>query len=205
MIYVTGDAFYVDGAGQNTLRLSFSAPTPERIDAGVARLAATLRARTGSTGDSGRSWRPGSVVSGTSGGSCSTTGQPDLRASAAAADRRAAVHRSTVPERPELRIGEKRNARQDGPRRHRNDRRLVGRREEGELPVVGEAARHGEDLQARRRLADVGLKIALDFARERELPARLPIAVVQDRSVEAPPPARRPRGRAPRLRRTAGD
>ena len=28
----TGDAFYVNGAGQNTLRLSFSAPTPERID-----------------------------------------------------------------------------------------------------------------------------------------------------------------------------
>ena len=44
VIYVTGEAFYVDGTGQNTLRLSFSAPTPERIDAGVARLAATLRA-----------------------------------------------------------------------------------------------------------------------------------------------------------------
>ena len=44
VIYVTGDAFYVNGAGQNTLRLSFSAPTPERIQAGVARLAATLRA-----------------------------------------------------------------------------------------------------------------------------------------------------------------
>ena len=43
VVYVTGDAFYVDGSGQNTLRLSFSAPTPERIDAGVARLAATLR------------------------------------------------------------------------------------------------------------------------------------------------------------------
>jgi DNA-binding transcriptional MocR family regulator len=43
VIYVTGDAFYVDGSGQNTLRLSFSAPTPERIEAGVARLAATLR------------------------------------------------------------------------------------------------------------------------------------------------------------------
>jgi len=43
VVYVTGDAFYVDGSGQNTLRLSFSAPTPERIDAGVVRLAATLR------------------------------------------------------------------------------------------------------------------------------------------------------------------
>jgi 2-aminoadipate transaminase len=44
VIYVTGDAFYVDGQGQNMLRLSFSAPTPERIEAGVTRLAETLRA-----------------------------------------------------------------------------------------------------------------------------------------------------------------
>jgi 2-aminoadipate transaminase len=43
VVYVTGEAFYVDGSGHNTLRLSFSAPTPERIDTGVARLAATLR------------------------------------------------------------------------------------------------------------------------------------------------------------------
>jgi 2-aminoadipate transaminase len=43
VIYVTGDAFYVNGGGRNMLRLSFSAPTPERIEAGVARLAATLR------------------------------------------------------------------------------------------------------------------------------------------------------------------
>jgi 2-aminoadipate transaminase len=44
VIYVTGDAFYVNGEGRNMLRLSFSAPTPERIEAGVTRLAATLRA-----------------------------------------------------------------------------------------------------------------------------------------------------------------
>jgi 2-aminoadipate transaminase len=44
VIYVAGEAFYVNGEGTNTLRLSFSAPTPERIEAGVARLAATLRA-----------------------------------------------------------------------------------------------------------------------------------------------------------------
>jgi 2-aminoadipate transaminase len=43
VIYVTGDAFFVNGEGQNMLRLSFSAPTPERIEAGIARLAATLR------------------------------------------------------------------------------------------------------------------------------------------------------------------
>ena len=43
VIYVTGDAFFVNGEGRNMLRLSFSAPTPERIEAGIARLAATLR------------------------------------------------------------------------------------------------------------------------------------------------------------------
>jgi 2-aminoadipate transaminase len=46
VIYVSGDAFYVNGEGQTMLRLSFSAPTPERIDTGVARLAATIRAET---------------------------------------------------------------------------------------------------------------------------------------------------------------
>ena len=32
----------VDGSGANTMRLSFSAPTPDRIDEGVRRLAATI-------------------------------------------------------------------------------------------------------------------------------------------------------------------
>lgn len=61
VIYVTGDAFYVNPLdaghgtsgdqleparrhGQNMLRLSFSAPTAAQIEAGVLRLAATLRA-----------------------------------------------------------------------------------------------------------------------------------------------------------------
>jgi len=51
VIYVAGDAFFVDAGSPiagapraNTMRLSFSAPTPERIDEGVARLAATMRA-----------------------------------------------------------------------------------------------------------------------------------------------------------------
>jgi 2-aminoadipate transaminase len=44
VIYVAGEAFYVNGEGQNTLRLSFSGVTPDQIDAGVARLALTLRA-----------------------------------------------------------------------------------------------------------------------------------------------------------------
>jgi 2-aminoadipate transaminase len=43
VIYVAGEAFYVNGEGKNTLRLSFSAPSHQRIDAGVSRLAATLR------------------------------------------------------------------------------------------------------------------------------------------------------------------
>src|SRR4029079_5769693 len=44
VIYVAGEAFYVNGEGGNTLRLSFSAPTPERIEIGVSRLALALRA-----------------------------------------------------------------------------------------------------------------------------------------------------------------
>lgn len=51
VIYVAGEAFFVDagsptavGPRANTMRLSFSAPTPQRIDEGVARLAATMRA-----------------------------------------------------------------------------------------------------------------------------------------------------------------
>ena len=44
VIYVSGDAFYVTPHGHNMLRLSFSAPPAPQIDAGVARLAATLRA-----------------------------------------------------------------------------------------------------------------------------------------------------------------
>ena len=43
VIYVSGDAFYVNGSGQQQMRLSFSAPSPERIDEGVRRLAVTIR------------------------------------------------------------------------------------------------------------------------------------------------------------------
>lgn len=43
VVYVAGDAFYVNGKGQNTLRLSFSAPSHERIETGVSRLAQTVR------------------------------------------------------------------------------------------------------------------------------------------------------------------
>jgi 2-aminoadipate transaminase len=42
--YVAGNAFYVNGGGRSTMRLSFSAPPPDRITEGVSRLAATVRA-----------------------------------------------------------------------------------------------------------------------------------------------------------------
>jgi len=47
VVYVAGEAFYVDtlrqGQGKNTMRLSFSAPTHDRIEAGVSRLARAVR------------------------------------------------------------------------------------------------------------------------------------------------------------------
>jgi 2-aminoadipate transaminase len=42
VIFVTGSAFFVDGWGRQHLRLSFSAPSPERIEEGVARLALAI-------------------------------------------------------------------------------------------------------------------------------------------------------------------
>jgi 2-aminoadipate transaminase len=75
VIYVAGEAFYVNalrglqgtpseqresrgGEGHNTLRLSFSAPTPERIDAGVARLALTLRGESAARATAGAAAGP---------------------------------------------------------------------------------------------------------------------------------------------------
>jgi 2-aminoadipate transaminase len=43
VIYVVGEAFFVNGAGRNILRLAFSAPSEARIVEGVARLARTVR------------------------------------------------------------------------------------------------------------------------------------------------------------------
>ncbi len=42
VIYVAGEAFFVDGSGQQALRLSFSAPSADRIREGVRRLAAAV-------------------------------------------------------------------------------------------------------------------------------------------------------------------
>ncbi len=44
VIYVAGSAFYVDGSGQQKVRLSFSLPTEERIVEGVRRLAEVVKA-----------------------------------------------------------------------------------------------------------------------------------------------------------------
>lgn len=43
VIYVAGDAFFVDSSGHNLIRLSFSGPTHDRIREGVSRLAAAIR------------------------------------------------------------------------------------------------------------------------------------------------------------------
>ena len=43
VIYVAGQAFFVNGSGRHFIRLSFSAPPPDRIEEGVRRLAAAVR------------------------------------------------------------------------------------------------------------------------------------------------------------------
>jgi 2-aminoadipate transaminase len=42
LVFVVGSAFFVDGAGHDRIRLSFSAPPPERIAEGIKRLALAL-------------------------------------------------------------------------------------------------------------------------------------------------------------------
>jgi 2-aminoadipate transaminase len=42
VIYVTGDAFFVDGGGADYIRLAFSSPSHERIEEGVRRLAEAI-------------------------------------------------------------------------------------------------------------------------------------------------------------------
>ena len=43
VVFVIGSAFFVDGTGHETIRLSFSAPSVDRIEEGVRRLAAVLQ------------------------------------------------------------------------------------------------------------------------------------------------------------------
>jgi 2-aminoadipate transaminase len=49
VIYVDGSAFFVDGSGQEFMRLSFSAPSPDLIDEGISRLAAAVAQATPAT------------------------------------------------------------------------------------------------------------------------------------------------------------
>lgn len=44
LVFVIGSAFYVNGTGHDRIRLSFSAPAPDRIEEGVRRLAAAAKA-----------------------------------------------------------------------------------------------------------------------------------------------------------------
>jgi 2-aminoadipate transaminase len=63
VIYVAGDAFFVGGEtarGRNIVRLSFSAPTPERIRAGVSRLAKAIRAELAGVTSGAAAERPAS-------------------------------------------------------------------------------------------------------------------------------------------------
>ena len=53
VIYVRGSAFFVDGTGDEYMRLSFSAPPPERIQEGVRRLALAVQDAAGATSRSG--------------------------------------------------------------------------------------------------------------------------------------------------------
>jgi 2-aminoadipate transaminase len=54
VVYVAGEAFFVNGGGTNNVRLSFSAPTPARIREGVERLAAAVREELSSSRDERR-------------------------------------------------------------------------------------------------------------------------------------------------------
>ena len=49
--YVPGTAFYADGFGAGSMRLSYCYPTPERIREGVRRLAGVLEAGDGAARD----------------------------------------------------------------------------------------------------------------------------------------------------------
>lgn len=50
VVYVPGSAFFVEHRGADRARLSFSAPSPEQIEAGIRRLAAALREELGAKG-----------------------------------------------------------------------------------------------------------------------------------------------------------
>ena len=196
VIYVAGDAFYVNGEGHEhaaAVVLGADAGADRRRRRAAGRYAPR---RIGSTGDSGRNWRPGSVVSGTSGGSCSTTGQPDLRQRP---QRRIAEQqpRQHAAERLELGIGQEQHARQHGQLRRTDHRRLAGRRD------VTSAATRSPARRSRRTPAGPPASRGCRAARRAGFrpaagssPLALPVAVVEHDQLRRRPPARRRRGRA---------
>lgn len=62
VIWVAGEAFFVDGTGQNVIRLAFSAPTQARIIEGVSRLGAVIREERAALATAGGSAEPGSAI-----------------------------------------------------------------------------------------------------------------------------------------------
>jgi 2-aminoadipate transaminase len=54
VVYVAGSAFFIDGRSGNLARLSFSAPSAERIEEGIARLGKTVRDELSATASSQR-------------------------------------------------------------------------------------------------------------------------------------------------------
>jgi DNA-binding transcriptional MocR family regulator len=42
--FVPGSAFFTDGQGQNTIRLSYSLPSEDKINEGIARLGTLIKA-----------------------------------------------------------------------------------------------------------------------------------------------------------------
>ena len=59
LVFVIGSAFYVDGTGHDRIRLSFSAPSPDRIRDGTHRLAAAMDAVVAEPAPTGRAGRAG--------------------------------------------------------------------------------------------------------------------------------------------------
>jgi hypothetical protein len=65
--YVPGTAFYADGQGRQSLRLSYCYPTPERIREGIRRLASVVEAETELLATFGAGTMPASSGSGRAG------------------------------------------------------------------------------------------------------------------------------------------
>ena len=147
MIYVPAMRSTSNGEGQNTLRLSFSAPTPERIEAGVARLASP-------SAPNRQHWRQRPQLE-----ARQHPKRLQRRIPAARPATRSSRHRrsggSVEDQRPEhaadrlkLGIGQVRQPRHAAICAKGTDRLFDGRPERGQLPLVRQASRDGDDVHA---------------------------------------------------------